>query len=121
MNLLLFAVDPNSTAYKVGDIIGGALVGSICGLVVFNLGRTRGRTALGVAGGLLSAAGGFLFGWFGGLPVAGVFAGVILLLGDPDARQPDDWPRRTKKRRPQREVAEEPDDEDDRPRRRRDV
>lgn len=122
MDPLLAQVDPNSPAYKAGMVVGVVIAALIFGGIPLALGLSRGRPALGVVGGLVSAAAAALFGIFGGLPAAGVFAAVILALGNPNDRGSDDRdarPRRKKKRsRPAFEVVEEPED-DDRPRRRR--
>lgn len=61
-------------------IIGAVVIGALCGLIPFFLGRRRGRAGLGLAGLISCIVGGFLLGIILALPLALIFAVIIAAL-----------------------------------------
>jgi hypothetical protein len=93
-------MDTNSTAFMLGAIIGAVIVGILCGLVPLSLAQKRQRQALGWIGFVLCIAAGFLLGLLGALPMAGLIALIIVLVGAPPKmkakRDPGSVPRMRK-------------------------
>ena len=77
------AQQAQQAGYWFGVIFGALVVGMICGLLPWFLGRRRGHPGVAAAGMLACVVGGFLFGLIGAVPTALVFAIVIALLPAP--------------------------------------
>ena len=60
--------------------LGALMAGLVSGAIPFSGGVARRQTALGIVAGLVSATVGGLFGLIGGLPVALLLSGVILIV-----------------------------------------
>jgi len=90
---MLFAqeIDP---AFLVGAMIGGVVMGVICGLMPLKAGAAKGRQTLGMVGFACCAISGLLLGCLLALPVAIVFRMVIGFLPPApsplDEMQPDE-------------------------------
>jgi hypothetical protein len=122
----LFAqVNQNSDAYKAGQVVGVIFAILLSAAIPIAYGASRGRTVLGIVGGVCAAPAALLLGCLGGLPVAFLFVGIIALSSGGETRK-------KRKRKPRRRDDEEDDydrprrsrrddegDEDDRPSRRR--
>jgi len=135
---MLFAqVDVNSKAAHAGAICGIITAFIICAAIPSVTGLKYGRPGLGLIGGLVAGVSAIPLGCLSGLPVAIVFAIVIVCLENLDRaprrrrrRSIDDVRRRPRGRRKRRDELEDEEDEresgrgpraseDDRPQRRR--
>jgi ABC-type Mn2+/Zn2+ transport system permease subunit len=87
------AQQAHQAGYWFGVVFGALMVGMLCGLLPWFLGRWRGHPGVAAAGMLACVVGGFLFGLIGAVPTAVVFAIVIALLPAPKkrVRARDDW------------------------------
>jgi hypothetical protein len=135
---MLFAeVDVDSKAYHAGQVCGQITIMIICAAIPIVTGLKSNRPGLGLIGGVVSGGAAIPFGWLGGLPVAIVFAIVIVCLENL-GRAPrkkrrksiDDGERRPRGRLKRRDELEDEEEErksrrgnceseEDRPRRRR--
>src|SRR5262245_12094090 len=117
-------VDPNSSAFLIGALVGACLVGCLCGALPLSVGLAMKRYGLAIGGFITCLVGGLILGVLLAGPAAIVFTIIIASLGKPVSR------RRSRRRyyddeddddedRPRRRRRDEEDEEDDRPRRRR--
>jgi hypothetical protein len=74
-------MSPEQQARAIGMIVGAIAVGIICGLVPLIFGLKKQRVALAWAGFAASAAGGFILGLLGAIPMAAIFSGWIAMSG----------------------------------------
>jgi len=72
-------MQPATVGYWVGVFAGGFVVGLLCGLVPFFVGRKKDRASLGVAGLIACVVSGLILGIILALPVAIIFTAVIVV------------------------------------------
>lgn len=77
---MLFAAQDIDPAFLVGAMIGGLVMGVICGLWPLNAGTAKGRTTLGMVGFGVCALSGVALGCLLALPMAILFRMIIGML-----------------------------------------
>lgn len=86
MELELFA-NTNSQAYQAGLMIGIMIAVLISASIPISVGAKKGQPVLGLIGGICAGGTALFFGCLGGLPVAGVFAVIIMAVGSGDNKR----------------------------------
>jgi hypothetical protein len=129
---MIFAqFQPRNDAELLGFVLGVTLAGLVSGGIPFGFGLATRQTGLGIVGGVISAVTGATLGCCGGIPVAFLFCGIIVLMAwvtkinqigrpirEPSPADYDDYEHTEDDfRRALPRFAEPVDDEEDRPRR----
>jgi hypothetical protein len=105
-------------AFLIGALIGGFIVGVLCGLVPLIVGIVKKRPVLGVVGFVSCVPCGLLLGLLLAGPVAAVFTIIIAVQPTPESYNSrgydrDDYDERPRRRRSARRRDEEYDDSED--------
>jgi hypothetical protein len=88
MELELFAqINPNSDAYKAGQLLGIVIAMLLSALIPIAFGASRGQAVLGVIGAVCAVPAAFFLSCLGGLPVALLFVGIIAAVSSGDAEE----------------------------------
>jgi hypothetical protein len=98
----------NNQAFQAGLIIGIIIAVIVSSSIPLSVGMKRGHPVLGTIGALFSGAIAVPFGCLGGLPMAGLFAVIIMCLPKPDSGR-----RRRRRRDDDYEDDSRDDDEHD--------
>ena len=72
-----------TTAYRIGALVGGLVVGVLCGLAPLLIGRKRNRQALGKVGLIACIVSGLILGLILAIPVSIIFTMVIFFSKPP--------------------------------------
>jgi hypothetical protein len=86
-------MDTKTVGYWVGVVVGGFVVGLLCGLVPFFVGKKRNQMNLAVGGLIACIVGGLILGLILALLLSIVFT-VIIVFANPKKPEPPPVPRR---------------------------
>ncbi|HVK14980.1 MAG TPA: hypothetical protein VM597_39945 [Gemmataceae bacterium] len=78
--MLFLQFQPKNDVELVGFVLGVTLAGLVSGGIPFGFGLATRQTGLGVVGGVISAVTGAALGCCGGIPVAFLFCGIIVVM-----------------------------------------
>ena len=78
--MILAQFHPRNDEELIGFVLGVTLAGLVSGGIPFGFGLATRQTGLGVVGGVISAITGAALGCCGGIPVAMLFCGIIILM-----------------------------------------
>src|SRR5215203_2045915 len=78
--MLLVQFHPRNDEELIAFVLGVTMAGLVSGSIPFGFGLATRQTAIGVTGGVISAVTGAALGCCGGLPVAFLFCGIIILV-----------------------------------------
>ncbi|MBN9523368.1 hypothetical protein J0H58_33455 [bacterium] len=114
MPLALFA-QANNAAFQAGQVFGIIIAVIVSASIPISFGASRGQPVIGAIGAVFSGGAAVLLGCVGGLPVAGLFCLIILMVSNSGGTK-----RKKRKKKPRREEYDDEDEDDyDRPRSRR--
>ncbi|HVM62212.1 MAG TPA: hypothetical protein VMV72_15225 [Verrucomicrobiae bacterium] len=86
-------MDAKTTAYWIGVLAGGLVVGTLCGLIPFFVGRKKGQSTLGIAGLIVCMLSGLVLGVILALPASIIFT-IVIVFASPKAPPPPPLPNR---------------------------
>jgi hypothetical protein len=86
-------MDTKTVGYWVGVVVGGFVMGTLCGLVPFFIGKKRNQMTLAVGGLAACIVGGLILGLILALPLSIAFT-VIIVFANPKKTEPPPVPRR---------------------------
>jgi len=86
-------MEAKTVGYWVGVVVGGFIMGTLCGLVPFFVGKKRNQMSLAVGGLVACIVSGLILGLILALPVSIVFT-TIIVFANPKKSEPPPVPRR---------------------------
>jgi RsiW-degrading membrane proteinase PrsW (M82 family) len=86
-------MDANKIGHWVGVVVGGLVIGTLCGLVPFFVGKKRKQMTLAVGGLVACIVSGLILGLILALAVSIIFT-VIIVFANPKKPEPPPVPRR---------------------------
>jgi hypothetical protein len=86
-------MDAKTVGYWVGVILGGLVIGTLCGLVPFFVGKKRNQMPLAIGGLAACIVSGLILGLILALAVSILFT-VIIVFANPKKQEPPPVPRR---------------------------